>query len=283
VLSRRSLLVAGAGGLVLAACGGGSGAKTGADELNLLLVTPQAVAGKATRLAMVLQDGNRDYVVPRRATVQFGPTQDRFTSPKVEATIHDDAKPAPGYLTISATLSPTGTVWAQVDADGRKAVAPIQVVDRLPGLAPGGTLPAVATPSPAGSAGVDPICTRQPACPWHDLSLDAALKEPKPLAVLVATPAYCQTAVCGPVLDTLLAASQPFADRVRFVHVEVYAQRPTSTEVTATPLSPAVKAMGLESEPMLFLAAPGGLVRERLEGLYGAAEAQAALQRLVGS
>lgn len=63
---------------------------------------------------------------------------------------------------------------------------------------------AVPTPTIADARGTNPICTRQPQCPFHNVSLDAALKERRPLVVLFATPARCQTDTCGPVLDVLL-------------------------------------------------------------------------------
>ncbi len=289
MLSRRSLLAAGAGAVVLGACGSGSttsGGPGGKDSarggLNLLVVTPEAEAGKPTRLAFVLQDDAKEYLSPKSVTVQFGPAPDRFTSPIVEARIFNDASPAPSYVTVEAELAPKGTVWAQATVDGRKATAPIMIVDARPGLGVGQPVPRVKTPSPGDAAGLDVVCTRSPEpCPWHDVSLDQALGRGRPLAVLVATPAFCQTATCGPMLDVLLKAAPPFVDRVGFVHLEVYAARPSGPEVSRTPLSPAVKAFGLASEPNLFLVAPDGTVRERIDGLFGTTEATQALQRLV--
>ncbi len=285
MLSRRTFLAAGAGAVALGACGSASTSRGGGEAarggLNLLVVTPEAEAGRSTRLAFVLQDDDQEYVTPKEVTLQFGPAQDRFTSPVVRGRVFTDAAPAPPYFTVDAELAPKGTVWAQATVEGKKATAPIMIVDARPGLGPGQLVPAVATPSPAGNAGVDPVCTRVPACPWHDLSLDQALKAGRPLAVLVATPAFCQTATCGPVLDILLDAASDVGDTVGFVHLEVYATRPAGPEVTRTPLAPAVKAFGLASEPVLFLVTPDGTVQDRIDGLYGTSEAEAALQRLL--
>lgn len=133
------------------------------------------------------------------------------------------------------------------------------------------------TPTTADTGGVDPICTRQPQCPLHEVSLDAALVEKRPLAVLFATPARCQSQLCGPVLDTLLAHHDAFADRVRFVHVEIFASR------TGTTVAPATKAYDLTQEPFLFLAGADGVIRERIDNAYDRTEAKQALERLVGS
>jgi hypothetical protein len=253
-----------------------------AKGLNLLVVTPEAETGKSTRLAFVLQDNEREYVSPKRVTVQFGPAQDRFTSPLVEGRIFTDAAPAPPYFTVDAELAPKGTVWVQATVDGVRAEAPISIVDARRGLGPGMPVPSLRTPSPGDNAGLEQVCTRSEGpCPWHDVSLDQALKLGQPLAVLVATPAFCQTAVCGPVLDVLLRAQPEIGDRVRFVHLEVYATRPTGPEISRTPLAPAVKAFGLVSEPILFTVNADGTVKERIEGLYGTSEAAAALKRLL--
>ena len=138
------------------------------------------------------------------------------------------------------------------------------------------------TPSPGDTAGLEQVCTRSEGpCPWHDTSLDVALTENRPMAVLVATPAFCQTAVCGPVLDVLLRAQKDVGDRIRFVHLEVYATKPTGPEISKTPLAPAVKAFGLQSEPVLFTVRPDGTVQDRIDGLYGTSEAVKALKALL--
>jgi len=284
VISRRTLLSASAGAVALAACKSKSKSTPSASSnANLLVVTPEAEAGRSTRLAFVLQDNAREFITPKRVTLQFGPSQDQFTSPLVEGRVFTDAAPAPPYFTVDAQLAPKGTVWVQATVDGKKAaVAPISIVDARTGLHPGQPMPRVRTPSPGDSAGVEQVCTKSGGpCPWHDVSLDQALGQGRPLAVLVATPAFCQTAVCGPVLDILLRAQPEFAERIRFVHLEVYATKPTGQEISKTPLAPAVKAFGLESEPILFTVTPDGMVKDRVDGLYGVSEATATLKKLL--
>jgi hypothetical protein len=137
--------------------------------------------------------------------------------------------------------------------------------------------PMISTPTPTvdNHRGVEPICTRSPICPWHDISLDAALAQHKPMVVLFATPALCQTATCGPVLDQLLTLKTEFESKVRFLHSEIY------TDNTAKTNTPAVLAYHLDSEPILFLAGPDGVVKNRIDGLYGHAEMQAEITKLL--
>ena len=73
----------------------------------------------------------------------------------------------------------------------------------------------------ADAQGVTPICTRTPACPLHEVTLAAALAESRPVALLIGTPAYCQTGICGPVLDLLLAQHDAFPG-IDFLHADIY-------------------------------------------------------------
>ena len=90
--------------------------------------------------------------------------------------------------------------------------------------------------------------------------------------VLVSTPAFCQTAICGPVLDLFVAAEAEFPE-VTFIHVEVYA---SAEEVEAdglqAPLAPAVEALGLPFEPALFLIEADGTIAERIDVIYDEVE-----------
>lgn len=278
-LTRRSVLAGGLGAIALSACRSKGDSTARSSGLNLLVVTPAVRAGQPSRLVFVLQNDDREPITPRSATFRFGPTPEKMTSPIAEAAIRTDAAPATSYVTLSVQLSPVGTVWAEITADGKKATAPITVVDAIPGIGPGEALPSLVTPSPGDLAGLEVACTRQPACPLHDVSLDKALQQKRPLAVLVATPAFCQTAVCGPVLDVLLKAAPVVSDKVGFVHLEVYAERPKD-RIEGTPLSPAVKAFRLEAEPTLYLVGADGLVKDRIDGIFGTGEVTQALATL---
>jgi hypothetical protein len=132
----------------------------------------------------------------------------------------------------------------------------------------------VHTPTVA-SVGGDPkkVDTRVPPAP--DLSrVDlAGVLGHKPVALLFATPAYCQSRTCGPVEDILEQASHdPANKRFAFVHVEVYKNNDPSAG-----FRPQLAAWKLPSEPWLFVIDRHGKVRARFEGAFGAGEVQSAL------
>ncbi len=125
----------------------------------------------------------------------------------------------------------------------------------------GQPMPQVITPTTADAAGVDPICTRQPEpCPFHETSLfDASASGP--VALLVATPAFCQTDVCGPSVDFLIELADDYPD-MTFVHAEVFAQSPNETPQPV--IAPIIGALGIAWEPTLYVAnAAGEIVSAR--------------------
>jgi hypothetical protein len=287
-ISRRGFLVATAALAGAAACGSkkkaasainvpppttvAAGPTVPADQLNLLETSGNFVAGLDSRMAFVLR-GQSDFIAPSGpVSLQFGPDPSRL-GPPVPADVHTDAGPAPSYITSTQRFDQPGTYWARATYQGRTADAPFTVVDKSASQIPYAGRPMVSTSTPTvdNHRGVEPICTRNPVCPWHAVSLDAALAQHKPLAVLFATPALCQTATCGPVLDQLLSLKAAYEAKVQFLHVEIY------TDMTAKANAPAVLAYHLDSEPVLFLATADGTVKQRIDGLFGHGEAQAGL------
>ncbi len=66
------------------------------------------------------------------------------------------------------------------------------------------------------------MCTNEPPCPMHDESLREVLAAGRPAVFTVATPRFCRSRLCGPVVEEVLLAREKWADRVDFVHAEVY-------------------------------------------------------------
>lgn len=56
----------------------------------------------------------------------------------------------------------------------------------------------------------------------HELSLDEALKNGRPTAVVFSTPVYCVSRFCGPITDTVQRYQEELGNKVNFVHVEVW-------------------------------------------------------------
>ncbi len=168
---------------------------------------------------------------------------------------------APGLYTLVVDDGPADGLGVQINDPANVAVPLI-----------GQPLPPFATPTLDDGRGVNPICTRDPICPLHEVTLTDALATGKPVAYLIGTPAYCQTGVCGPVLDFLLTAHEKLGDKIAMVHADIY------TDATLKSVSPSVLAYQMDYEPAMFVADASGKIVERLDAVWDADELDAALK-----
>lgn len=101
---------------------------------------------------------------------------------------------------------------------------------------------------------------------FYQLTLEEAFTSGRQTVVVFSTPAFCQTAACGPTLDIVKAAKPQHPD-VNFVHVEIYEgfHEPGFAPSTET-LTPAVVEWNLPSEPWVFVVDEDGVVTARFEG-----------------
>jgi hypothetical protein len=116
------------------------------------------------------------------------------------------------------------------------------------------------------------IETRIPPDDMHDVRFKDVLGR-KPVALLFATPALCESRTCGPVTDILLQLKQSYGDRVAFIHQEVFLDNDPSKGYR-TPL----RDFHLTSEPWLFTVDRSGRVAARLEGAFGLRGARRAIE-----
>ncbi|HEX9993054.1 MAG TPA: hypothetical protein VGB14_09025 [Acidimicrobiales bacterium] len=284
-LSRRAVLLGG-GGLVLAgaACGADrsssdddAGADLGDDvALAAFFATnePFAAAAIDQRVVFGLVDANGPIGTGTPAELSFT-LEDATGSPAGDALVvarHQAELPRP-YYPVRFNVAEPGSYTAVTEVGGRRLETPFLVVARDQVAIPqvGDQLPVTATPTTDDPRGVDPICTRDPECPLHEVSLDEVAGSGRPVALLVSTPAFCQTAICGPVLDVLLNRRAEVGDDVTLLHAEVYA------DDTASELAPIVQTLRLSYEPALFVVDGDGVLRARLDNIFDADEMREAL------
>ncbi|CAN5207462.1 hypothetical protein BH18ACT4_BH18ACT4_12900 [soil metagenome] len=270
-LSRRALLLGGAGAVLLAACGGDDDS---AGSTTTTLARGGSTSPDGSRFSLVQffgQDvlrtgisqrapfglGDEDGVVTGEvpASLEFAVTLDgdEVVAP-VAVPSYRDGLPRP-YFPLTFTVETPGVYTVSVELEGQRVEAAVQVSDPGEVAIPqaGDPMVAIATPTIDDARGVNPICTREPACPLHAVALDDALAEGRPVALLISTPKFCQVSICGPVLDLLLAQQAAFPD-LRMIHAEVFTDETTATTTEA------VSAFGLTFEPCLFLARADGTV-----------------------
>lgn len=311
-MHRRSFLksasLATVAGLSVSACGGGGGENGSAftadslpdpnAEQNLFvqLASLEVLTGQGRWLAFGASNADQSpiaadttvqvYLRTIAATAEdsevvVGPLDATFSPPA--------ATGLPVYF-VQTDLEEEGVFEIVAVAGEDFGTGAIQVVDPTNSrvvsadgetLVPGAMAVSVPTPTTTDDLGVFSICTQDPPCGMHEMSLDEALETGRPVALMFATPQFCQTAVCGPSVATLddLRTGGDWGDTI-FIHSEIFAEEPSGTEVATTPTTPAVSAWGLPTEPWLFTVQGDGNIMERLDGPMPQEILQTMLQNL---
>lgn len=106
-------------------------------------------------------------------------------------------------------------------------------------------------------------------------SIAGSLAAHRPLVVVFATPKFCTSRTCGPVVDVVDAARRRFRDSgVRFVHVEIYRRNDPTLGFNRF-----VREWHLPTEPWTFLVGADGRIKAKFEGSVSLGELSAAIRR----
>ncbi len=281
-LSRRAFLATTGTLLAAAACSSGnsgSDASGGVDDPNALTAGKVSiepyVSSDPQRLAFVVFRNNGDFAAgPPMQVALKGPGDSAFGS-TVTADLHTEGLPNKRGVYVVDTPLPGSGIWeSKLTIVGTELTVPFEVTATPLVVTPGGAAPRVASPTTVDTLGTNPLCTQDPPCPLHTVSLDQVLGSGKPVAVMFATPARCQTQYCGPVLTELLGVMAPYQTDVEIVHVEIYRDQ------TSDALVPTVDAWALPGEPWLFGIDGTGAVVGRLDGAFGTDEVTGLLDQL---
>jgi hypothetical protein len=124
--------------------------------------------------------------------------------------------------------------------------------------------PRIHTPTASDVGGdLSRITTRIPPDTQNHVDYADALGK-EPIVLLFATPQFCQSRVCGPVVDVAEQVKEQYGDEAAFIHMEIYKDNDPSKGVR-----PQVRAFHLPSEPWLFAIDRDGVIRGEIEGAFG--------------
>jgi hypothetical protein len=278
-LSRRSFLTVG-GGLAVAGIAGwpawaGAAQPEASTALSALLVSNDLyVSPQPQRVAFVMYRGPTPATGPA-ARLALAPPGSNHGQVVAARPMSGGLPKGRGVYVVEAVFEQPGTYQGLVLTRGARVPIALEVKPAAEEPVVGSMASRAPSPTKQHSLGVDPICTRQPACPLHTVSLSDVIGTGRPVAVLFATPALCQTRYCGPVLDELLTVRKAFEDRVTFVHVEIYRSN------RGVDLAPTVTAWNIQYEPWFFTVDGTGAIRGRLDSAFGRDEITPLLQALV--
>ncbi len=175
--------------------------------------------------------------------------------------------PSNGEWLIAALVKENGEIKGRLLPD-----AVVGEFSKIP--RPGQTAPRIHTPTAADVGGdLAKVTTRIPPDTQNKVDYANALGK-EPIMLLFATPQFCQSRVCGPVVDVAQQLQHEDGDKAAFIHMEIYNENDPSKGVR-----PQVRAFDLPSEPWLFAIDDKGVVSSVVEGAFGIERMTAALDK----
>ncbi len=225
-------------------------------------------------------DGTRRGSPDEKVTVTATSLDDPDTVLTDDADFMWIIEPSIGLYRADLPFDTAGTWEIDFDVSTGEVTQPflVTVGETTRTVAIGSPAPAVATPTLADTSLDDLTTDASPDEGFYEMSLDEALSNGNKTVVVFATPAFCTSASCGPMMAHAKDLRQAYPD-VNWVHVEVYEG---FNDATFAPdvehLAPAVVAYGLPSEPWVFVMDQEGVVVARFEGVIGTGELEAVLE-----
>jgi hypothetical protein len=140
----------------------------------------------------------------------------------------------------------------------------------------GQTPSAIHTLTAGEVSSISQIDTRIPPDDMHSDDF-ANVVGKKPVVLLFATPALCQSRVCGPVTDIAEQVKSQYGDKVAFIHQEIY----NNNRINDGP-RPQMTAFHQNTEPWAYVIDRTGKVSTVLQGPFSVQELHAAVQKVAG-
>ncbi|HEX5466164.1 MAG TPA: hypothetical protein VFW92_05750 [Candidatus Limnocylindrales bacterium] len=201
-----------------------------------------------------------------------------------------------GLYHATVDFTATGDWGVQFDLSGGKAGTgksvrlQFQVSAHSSTTAVGEAFPSIDTPTATGAEAIKRISTDPDPDPdFYKVSEAQALASHTPFVLVIATPQFCQSQVCGPTLDHVKEVAPPYEATVDFIHVEPYVLKwdgnglqPVLDATGNFQLQPALAPLHLPSEPWVFVVGKDGTLAAKFEGAFGSDELQAALATASG-
>ncbi|MEX2395083.1 MAG: hypothetical protein WD826_11455 [Actinomycetota bacterium] len=301
-IQRRSFLALGVGALAWACARGGDdpegtdtdgGAVPGA--ISIIMTAPQGLVPGDTRQAFAILGGQKPIAPDDVRAKLTSPGADPFD---IEVTKQEivlgpggesgDEEHPPGsevthIYSFRHDFDRTG-IWelsvSFTDNGGGSGSAQFQIAEETRSPEVGAKALATDSPTTDDPKDVDPICTRDPLCSMHDVTITEAIEEKKPAVLVFATPRFCTSRTCGPIVDLVEQAKERFGNEANFVHVEVWKNDKDAIGKVGGE-SPAFAEWKLDTEPWIFFVDSTGVIRDRWIGAVGEREITDAVAALL--
>lgn len=211
---------------------------------------------------------------------------------EIEFPNEDQPPDITGVYASQLEFPSAGVYGAQINVAGQNEVPQglrvlLQVQAEGTGVQVGDQAPASETPTTDEVENLETIDSDDPPNPqFHELSIADALQSGSPTLVSFATPAFCTSRLCGPMVDVLLTIYPEYEGSVNFIQVEPFElddQGQVVTENGTFKRGQTFNEWGLTSEPVTFLIDPSGTVVYRFESVVTQDELREAIDALLAA
>ena len=257
------------------------------EDVGLVNGTADFAPGQI-RLSFLVVDGEGRPISRPRARLWVARGLRAKPFDETQATLEDvgvpgASGPAAGDVTklyvARLHLPKPGKYWVLAEPVGGRpiqAVGNVVVRSKTKSPAVGALAPRSRTPTLASEPDVSKLTTSDP--PDRELlrySIADSLAARAPFVVVFATPQFCVSRTCGPVVDVVDSVRREFArSGIRFIHVEVYRDNDPDKGVNRW-----MREWRLPSEPWVFLVGRDGRIKGKFEGSVSVRELRSAVRR----
>lgn len=273
----RRLLVVSLAGFAIAACGGGE------DPVGLLASSPNSIGTGSQRVLVGVIDQATGESIASPDVAPVAILRDEIGSPLGEYegefiwTIPD----VRGLYVFQLDIPGPATYQLDVDAGAQGQLGPIGFTasDEPAQVAIGETAPLSQSRTLDDAPLEDLTSDQTPEEPFYEMTVAEAVQA-GPAVLVFATPAWCTSQSCGPMLDQVQAIRDDYPD-LNYVHVEIY-ENIHVTDPNELVVVPTVEEWGLPSEPWLYVTDADGVVTAAFEGALSDEELSQALDAVAG-
>jgi hypothetical protein len=292
-----------------AACGGGDGkpsAETPApdEQLNAVVVSSDLAVG-TNRFSLGLITQDNELVTDAQLLFRFFKLDGdestlksetdatlikmakSFTRTREDGTVETVDVGETGVYVANVEFDSPGS-WG-VEASGARDGEPFQPVTAAFTVLEKSLSVAVGEPAPrsvqtilSDVADIREIDTSETPIPeMHNLTLADAVTSGKPTVIVIATPAFCVSQICGPTKGVVDDLYERYKGEANFVHVEPYDLGKARSGEGLEVIPFLEQEWGLQSEPWVFLVDRDGIIAAKFEAVVSQAEIEETLRQIL--
>ena len=109
----------------------------------------------------------------------------------------------------------------------------------------------------------------------HQIRIANAIAQGTPQLIVFATPQFCTSRMCGPVVDIVRTLLPAYGKRVAFTHQEIW------QDFAEKKMFSTVEEWRLDTEPWVFVVDGKGIIQAKFEGLVTVGEIESVLQQIL--